>query len=141
MNAIPMEVPDDRKVTVTLDGEQYDLVFNTRAAREVAGKYGSLTEFGEKLSEAEQAGAEKAGAEKAGAAIDMNIWLLTLLVNQGIAIRNRRDPENKKPFFTEEDIDLLTLPADWPLCKEAIIKGSRRDIRSEDDSKNAVAAE
>lgn len=131
MNAIPMEVPNDRKVTVTLDGEQYDLVFNTRAAREVAGKYGSLTEFGEKLSEAEQA----------GAAIDQNIWLLTLLVNQGIAIRNRRDPENKKPFFTEEDIDLLTSPADWPLCQEAIIKGSRRDIRSEDDSKNAVAAE
>lgn len=131
MNAITFEVSDNRKVTVTLDDEQYDLVFNTRAAKMIADKYGSITEFGDELTKAEQA----------GRAIDMYVWVFMVLANQGISIHNRRDPENKKPFFTEEDIELLTTPADWQLCKEAIMRGSGRYVLSEDDGKNAAAVE
>ena len=30
MKAIPMEVTDDRKTTIEIEGEQYDLVFNAK---------------------------------------------------------------------------------------------------------------
>lgn len=126
MNAIPMEVADDRKTTIIIEGEQYDLVFNTKAAKEVSAKYGTLKGYGEAIEKA-------TGVEVVG----HNVWLTTLLVNQGIAIYNYRNPESKRSFFTEDDIELLTSPADWEAARAALIKGSRRDIESEEDpSKN-----
>lgn len=127
MNAIPMEITDDRKTTIVIEGVEYDLVFNTRAAKEVAAKYGTLQGFGEAIEKAD-------GVET----ISHNIWLTTLLVNQGIAIFNRRNPENQRSIFTEDDIELLTAPADWAAARAALVKGSRRDIESEEEpSKNA----
>lgn len=127
MKAIPMEVTDDRKTTIEIDGEQYDLVFNARAAREVSAKYGSLKGFGEAIEKADD-------VER----IDHNVWLTTLLVNQGVAIYNRHNPDDQRKPFTEDDIELLTRPADWQAARDALVKGSKRNIESETDpSKNA----
>lgn len=127
MNAIPMEITDDRKTTIVIDGVEYDLVFNTRAAKEIAAKYGSLQGFGEAVEKAD-------GVET----ISHNIWLTTLLINQGIAIYNRRNPDDQRSAFTDEDIELLTTPADWAAARDALIRGSKRNIESEEEpSKNA----
>jgi hypothetical protein len=122
-----MEVTDDRKTTIEIEGEQYDLVFNARAAREVSAKYGSLNGFGDAIEKADD-------VER----IDHNVWLTTLLVNQGVAIYNRHNPDDQRKPFTEDDIELLTSPADWQAARDALIKGARRDIKSEEEpSKNA----
>jgi hypothetical protein len=127
MKAIPMEVTDDRKTTIEIEGEQYDLVFNARAAREVSAKYGSLNGFGDAIEKADD-------VER----IDHNVWLTTLLVNQGVAIYNRHNPDDQRKLFTEDDIELLTRPADWQAARDALVKGSKRNIESETEpSKNA----
>ena len=127
MKAIPLEVTDDRKTTIEIEGEQYDLVFNMRAAREVSAKYGSLKGFGDAIEKADD-------VER----VNHNVWLTTLLINQGIAIYNRRNPDDQRKPFTEDDIDLLTSPADWQAARSALIKGSTRNIESEEEpSKNA----
>lgn len=127
MKAIPMEVTDDRKTTIEIEGEQYDLVFNARAAKDVSAKYGSLKGFGEAIEKADD-------VER----IDHNVWLTTLLVNQGVAIYNRHNPDDQRKHFTEDDIELLTCPADWQAARDALVKGSKRNIESEaEPSKNA----
>ena len=127
MKAIPMEVTDDRKTTIEIEGEEYDLVFNARAAREVSAKYGSLKGFGEAIEKADD-------VER----INHNVWLTTLLVNQGVAIYNRHNPDDQRKPFTEDDIELLTRPADWQAARDALVKGSKRNIESEaEPSKNA----
>lgn len=127
MNAIPMEITDDRKTTIVIEGVEYDLVFNTRASKEICAKYGGLKEFGETVENSSEADI-----------VDHNVWLTTLLVNQGIAIYNRRNPDSQRTPFTEDDIELLTYPADWLSARAALVKGSRRDIESEaEPSKNA----
>lgn len=127
MKAIPMEVTDDRKTTIEIEGEEYDLVFNARAAKDVSAKYGSLKGFGEAIEKADD-------VER----IDHNVWLTTLLVNQGVAIYNRHNPDDQRKPFTEDDIELLTYPADWQVARDALVKGSKRNIESEaEPSKNA----
>ena len=127
MKAIPMEVTDDRKTTIEIEGEEYDLVFNARAAKDVSAKYGSLKGFGEAIEKADD-------VER----IDHNVWLTTLLVNQGVAIYNRHNPDDQRKPFTEDDIELLTYPADWQAARDALVKGSKRNIESEaEPSKNA----
>lgn len=127
MKAIPIEVTDDRKTTIEIEGEEYDLVFNARAAKDVSAKYGSLKGFGEAIEKADD-------VER----IDHNVWLTTLLVNQGVAIYNRHNPDDQRKPFTEDDIELLTYPADWQAARDALVKGSKRNIESEaEPSKNA----
>ncbi len=127
MNAIPMDITDDRKTTIVIEGVEYDLVFNTRASKEICAKYGGLKEFGETVENSSEADI-----------VDHNVWLTTLLVNQGIAIYNRRNPDSQRTPFTEDEIELLTYPADWLSARAALVKGSRRNIVSEEEpSKNA----
>ena len=127
MNAIPMEITDDRKTTIFIEGVEYDLVFNATAMKKLCEKYGDPEGFQKTINDATYADA-----------VDHNVWFTTLLVNQGIAIFNRQNPENQRSTFTEDDIELLTVPADWEVARDALVKGSRRDIVSEEEpSKNA----
>ena len=77
-------------------------------------------------------------------ALDEIIWLITLLCNQSIEIHNLRNSE-KKPLLTEETVELLTSPGELAEYKDAIteamLKGTKRNIESDDTSKNAVTAE
>ena len=75
---------------------------------------------------------------------DEIIWLITLLCNQSIEIHNFRNSD-KKPLLTEETVELLTSPGELAEYKDAIteamLKGTKRNVESEDNSKNAVTAE
>lgn len=77
-------------------------------------------------------------------ALDEIIWLITLLCNQSIEIHNFRNSD-KKPLLTEETVELLTSPGELAEYKDAIteamLKGTKRNIESDDTSKNAVTAE
>ena len=77
-------------------------------------------------------------------ALDEIIWLITLLCNQSIEIYNLRNSE-KKPLLTEETVELLTSPGELAeyndAITEAMLKGTKRNVQSEDSSKNAVTAE
>lgn len=71
-------------------------------------------------------------------ALDEIIWLITLLCNQSIEIYNLRNSE-KKPLLTEETVELLTSPGELAEYKDAIteamLKGTKRNVESDDTSK------
>ena len=122
----------ERTANITIGGEEYSLVLTTRATKQIAGRYGGLENLGDKLMK----------SENFELAISEIVWLITLLANQSILIHNLRNRDNKRELLTEEDVELLTSPVDLASYKdaitEALYKGTKRNIVSEDDPKNAA---
>lgn len=118
---------------IQIGGQEYDLLLTTKATKEIAARYGGLQNLGDKLMK----------AENFEMALDEVVWLLALLANQPIQIYNLRHPDSPKPLLTTEEIELLTVPADLSGYKEAIteamVRGTRRNILSEDTGKNTQA--
>lgn len=122
----------ERSAFITIGDEQYELVLSTKATREIAARYGGLENLGDKLMK----------SENFEMAIGEIVWLITLLANQSILIHNLKHSDEKKEPLTEDMVELLTTPADLATYKiaitEALLKGTKRNIESEDDpSKNA----
>jgi hypothetical protein len=117
---------DERSAQITVGGEAHELVLTTRATREIAKRYGGLESLGETLMKSEN-------AEMALAEI---VWIVCLLANQAIQIHNLRNPDEKRGLLTEEEIDLLTTPAELTEYKDAIVeamrRGTRRDVLGEE---------
>jgi len=125
---------DDRKATITIGGQDYDLILTTKATKEIAGRYGGLSNLGEKMM----------SAENFEMAISEIIWLITLLANQAILIYNVRHKDDPKPLLTEDEVELLTVPYELAEYRtaitEALQRGTQRNIQSEaSPSKNATA--
>ena len=63
------------------------------------------------------------------------IWLIVLLANQSILIRNFKSKGKPEELLTEEMVELLTSPYEISICKdaimEALVKGTKRNIVSE----------
>lgn len=118
---------------ITIGGEEYELILTTRATKEIAARYGGLEKLGDKLLK----------EQNFEMALSEIVWLITLLANQSILIYNLHNRANPKPVLTEEDVELLTVPSDLAEYKnaitEAMYRGTKRYIISEEDSKNAVA--
>ena len=125
----------DRGAMITLCGKQYELILTTKATKEINRRYGGLGKLGDRLSK----------AETFEETIDELVWLLTLLINQGILVHNAVNKffaEKQKPLFSEDDIEVLTSPADFADYKDAIFealqKGAMRHIKSEENPKNVT---
>ena len=123
---------DERSAVINVGGEEYELLLTTKATKEIAGRYGGLENLGEKLLK----------SENFEMAIGEIVWLITTLANQCILIHNLKHPDEKKEPLTEDVVELLTTPADLATYKvaitEALLKGTKRNIESEDEpSKNA----
>lgn len=122
----------ERSAMILVGGEEYTLMLTTKATKEIAGRYGGLENLGEKLMK----------SENFEMAIGEIVWLITLLANQPILIHNIKHKEQPKELLTEEMVELLTVPADLATYKaaitEALYKGTKRNIESETDAKNAV---
>ena len=120
----------ERTSTIVIGGEEYTLLLTTKATKEIAGRYGGLENLGDKLLK----------AENFEMALGEIVWLITVLANQTILIHNLRNKENPKDLLTEEEVELLTNPLDLAEYKaaitEALFKGTKRNIESEDDAKN-----
>lgn len=122
---------DDRSAKINIGGAEYEMVLTTRATKEIAGRYGGLENLGDKLMK----------TENFEMALDEIIWLITLLANQSVLIHNLKNPQDKKPELTADEVELLTSPFDLAEYKNAIMdalqKGTKRNIESE-PSKNAA---
>ena len=122
---------NDRSATITIGGQEFELLLTTKATKEIAARYGGLENLGEKLMK----------SENFEMALDEIVWLITLLANQPILIHNLRDPADKLELLTTEVVELLTSPYDLAAYKNAIMeamsKGTRRNVESENDEKNA----
>ena len=123
---------NDRSAAVTIGGKNYEMILTTRATKEIAKRYGGLANLGEKLMK----------SENFEMALDEVVWLITLLANQSVLIHNLQNPQDKRDLLTEEAVELLTSPLELATYKESIMeamfKGAKREVESEDDSKNAV---
>lgn len=126
---------NERGAMITLCGSQYELILTTKATKEINRRYGGLGKLGDRLSK----------AETFEETIDELVWLLTLLINQGILVHNAVNKllgEKQKPLFSEDDIEVLTSPADFADYKDAIFealqKGAMRHIKSEENPKNVT---
>ena len=122
----------ERSAMITIGGDEYTLVLTTRATKQIAGRYGGLENLGDKLLK----------AENVEMAIGEIVWLITLLANQSLLIHNLKHRDAPRELLTEDDVELLTSPADLATYKaaimEALYKGTKRNIISEDDPKNAA---
>jgi hypothetical protein len=123
---------EERAAQITIGGEDYELLLTVKATKEIAKKYGGLENLGEKLMKSEN-------FELALAEI---VWLIALLANQSILVHNLKNPQEKRELLTEEAVELLTSPLDLADYKIAIMsammKGTKRNVESEADEKNAA---
>lgn len=122
---------NERTAVITIGDEEYTLLLTTKATKEIAGRYGGLENLGEKLMK----------SENFEMAIGEIVWLITLLANQSILIHNLQNKDAPKELLTEDVVELLTTPLDLAGYKtaitEALYKGTKRNVESEKDSKNA----
>ena len=125
-------IGEERAAKIIIGGEEYELILTTKATKEIAKRYGGLSNLGEKLMK----------SENFEMALDEIIWLLTLLANQSILIHNLKHKEEKRELLEEETVELLTSPLDLATYKtaimEAMFKGTKRTIESEDPSNHEV---
>ena len=123
---------EDRASVIQIGGEDYTLLLTTKATKEVAGRYGGLENLGDSLMK----------SENFEIAIGEVVWLITLLANQSILIHNLKHKDSPRELLTEEMVELLTVPADLATYKSAImdalLKGTKRNVESEVDTKNVV---
>lgn len=122
----------ERSAMITIGGEDYALILTTKATKEITGRYGGPENLSEKLMK----------SENFEMAIGEIVWLITLMANQSILIHNFKNKENQRDLLTEDIVELLTSPLDLAGYKAAITeaqyKKTRRNVVSEDNSKNAV---
>ncbi|WP_201613412.1 hypothetical protein [Gulosibacter hominis] len=115
-------VEPGRSATVTIGGEEYELVLTTKSTRLIAERYGGLEHLGNALET----------SDDLGKTLGEVIWLITLLANQSVAIHNLHHPDDTRPELTEDEVELLTIPADLAdyrgAIAEALQRGTRRDI-------------
>jgi hypothetical protein len=126
------EASEERSTVITIGDREYRLILTTKATKEIAKRYGGLEHLGEKLMK----------TENFEMALDEIVYLITLLANQSILIHNLRNKEDKQELLTEEEMELLTSPLDLAQYKNAImasmLKGTKRNVESEESKKEAV---
>lgn len=117
---------NERNASITVNGEEYELILTTKATKEIAARYGGLENLGNKLMQ----------SEKFEEVLEEIVWMIVLLANQSIMIHNMKNPKGKKELLTEEKLELLTSPMDLANFKDAIMqamtKGTKRNIESEE---------
>ncbi|ABO51109.1 conserved hypothetical protein [Desulforamulus reducens MI-1] len=85
----------DRKITIR--NKTYPLLFNVIALKEVCERYGGVEKLGEKLQE----DYKKAISEYA--------WVISLLIRQGLALKNFEEDTNEKAP-TPEQLEIIMTP-------------------------------
>ena len=122
----------ERSANINIGGDEYTLLLTTKATKDIAGRYGGLENLGDKLMK----------SENFEMAIGEIVWLITLLANQSILVHNLKNKDAPRELLTEEMVELLTIPVDLATYKvaitEALYKGTKRNVESESDPKNAA---
>jgi len=126
---------DERSAVINIGGEEFELLLTTKATKEIAKRYGGLDKLGDRLMK----------SENFEEAIGEIVWLITTLANQPILIFNYKNKGSEKKLLTEDEVELLTTPTDLANYKtaitEAIYKGTKRNIESEETASKNVKSE
>ena len=121
---------NERSVKVLIDNKEYHLLLTIKAVKEISKRYGNLDDVCGKIIQ----------TKDIELSINETVWFITLLANQTILIHNLKN-DSKQELLTEEKVELLTTAADLNELKRAVLtsldKGVKRNITSEDDSKNS----
>ena len=122
---------NERSANIKIGNQEYEMLLTTKATKEIAKRYGGLSNLGEKLMK----------SENFELALDEIVWLITLLANQSVLVYNLQN-KDKKELLTEETEELLTSPFELAEYKNAIMdamyRGAKRHVESEEEpSKNA----
>ena len=121
----------ERSAVIKIGDTEYELLLTTKATKEIAKKYGGLSNLGDKLI----------NSENYEEAISEIVWLIVTLANQPILIYNFKNKDKKKELLTEDEVELLTTPNDLAAYKdaitEALFKGTKRNVESE-ETKNVL---
>ena len=119
---------DERSAMIQIGEMKYEMLLTTKATKEIAKRYGGLSNLGEKLMK----------SENFEMALDEIVWLITLLANQSVLIQNLQNPSEKRDLLTEDAVELLTSPLELGEYKNAIMeamyKGTERHMESEEES-------
>ena len=119
---------DERTSVIKIGNKEYELILTNKATKEINNKFGGLDKIGNKLTEATSVADQ----------LDLVIWLIVLLAKQSI-LRFNLENDNKKDLLKEEDVEVLTSPADLNSYTNAImdclVKGTNRNVEGE-ESKN-----
>jgi hypothetical protein len=122
---------EERSAVIKIGDTEYELLLTTKATKEIAKKYGGLSNLGDKLI----------NSENYEEAISEIVWLIVTLANQPILIYNFKNKDKKKELLTEDEVELLTTPNDLAAYKdaitEALFKGTKRNVESE-ETKNVL---
>jgi len=122
---------DERSAVIKIGDTEYELLLTTKATKEIAKKYGGLSNLGDKLI----------NSENYEEAISEIVWLIVTLANQPILIYNFKNKDKKKELLTEDEVEILTTPNDLATYKdaitEALFKGTKRNVESE-ETKNVL---
>lgn len=125
----------ERSAKLNIGGTEFEMLLTTKATKEIAKRYGGLSNLGEKLMK----------TENFEMALDEVIWLITLLANQSVLIHNIKNPDKKRELLTVETVELMTTPFELGQYKNAIVeamyKGTKRHIESEEESSKNVVVE
>ena len=115
---------------IKIGEKEYELILTTKATKDISKRYGGLSNLGDKLAK----------SQNFELALDEIVWLVTLLANQSILIHNLKS-QTKEDLLTEYTVELLTSPFELAGYKdaitEALYQGTKREVISEDNSKNA----
>ena len=122
---------NDRSALIKIGGQDYEMLLTTKATKEIAKRYGGLSNLGEKLMK----------SENFEMALDEIVWLITLLANQSVLVYNLQN-KDKKELLTEETVELLTSPFELAEYKNAIMdamyRGTKRHVESEEEASKNV---
>lgn len=94
---------------ITIRGKVYPLLFNVTALKEVGAKYGDIEGLSEKL---------KADYTEA---LAVTSWVIALLIQQGIALRNFDTGANDKGL-TQAEVELLMKPREIINQQDVVIR-------------------
>jgi len=121
---------NERSSVIKIGNKEYELLLTTKATKEINSKFGGIEKIGEKLSQ----------SKDVSESIDLVIWLIVLLANQSI-LRGNILENKQEPLLKEEDVEVLTSPSDLnnytDAIMEALLKGTKRNVESEENPKNA----
>ena len=114
---------------IEIAGSKYPLNFSTKAAKEIAQRYGGLENIGDAFD-----------GKAVDAMMDEVVWLLALLIAQGVAYKRIVDGEEVKGI-TADELDVVLGVADMAGLKDkimdAMLVGMKREVEVEIDPKNA----
>jgi hypothetical protein len=114
---------------IEIAGSTYPLNFSTKAAKEIAQRYDGLENIEDAFS-----------GKAVDAMMDEIVWLLSLLIAQGVAYKRIVEGEEVKGI-TADDLEVVLGVADMAGLKDkimdAMMGGMKREVEVEIDPKNA----